>query len=151
MNRRDFIGWFSVSALINILPVLLTACSFSKDEVQLKQVSQKNSKVARKDGFLVVGTTQMLSDQGIILDQKKADVPILVIRNPDNTNISAFNPTCPHKGCIVEWKTNTKMFSCPCHGAKFNADGKWIEGLIKRPLKSFETKEEEGFILVKLI
>lgn len=56
MDRREFIGWVSVGALTNSLPVVLAACSSGEDKPQVKQESPKIDKTARKDGFLVLGT-----------------------------------------------------------------------------------------------
>lgn len=151
MDRREFIGWVSVSALGNFLLVVLTACSSGKDKPQVNQENPKINKTVRKDGFIVLSKVQALSEQGIILDKQNAAKPILIVRNPDNMNLSAINPTCTHQGCLVEWKTATKIFACPCHGSKFSSDGKVLTGPAEKPLESFEAKEEDGLVLVKAI
>lgn len=151
MNRREFIGWFSVSTLANFLPVVITACSSDKDNSQLKQESPKIDRTARKDGFLVLGTVQALRNIGIILDKQNAAKPVLIVRNPDNMNLFAVNPTCTHQGCTVEWKTNIKMFTCPCHGSKFDSNGKVLTSPAKKSLESFEVKEDDGLVLVKVV
>ncbi|MBR8836502.1 MAG: ubiquinol-cytochrome c reductase iron-sulfur subunit [Stigonema ocellatum SAG 48.90 = DSM 106950] len=151
MDRREFIGWISVSALANSLPVVLASCSVRKDKPQNKQENPKIDKNSRKNGFLVLGTVQDLNDKGILRDNQNAAKPVLIVRNPDNINLSAVNPTCTHQGCTVEWKTDTKIFACPCHGSKFSSDGKVLGGPAKKPLESFQAKEEDGLVLVKAI
>jgi len=40
----------------------------------------------------------------------------------------AVSAVCTHLGCITQWKAEANMIACPCHGSKFQASGKKIEG-----------------------
>ncbi len=40
----------------------------------------------------------------------------------------ALNPTCTHMGCIVNWNQEELSWDCPCHGARFDIDGKVLTG-----------------------
>jgi cytochrome b6-f complex iron-sulfur subunit len=40
----------------------------------------------------------------------------------------AVSAVCTHLGCITQWKPEANMIVCPCHGSKFQPNGKKIEG-----------------------
>jgi len=49
----------------------------------------------------------------------------------------AVSAVCTHLGCITQWKPDSDMIACPCHGSKFKPDGIKIEGPAPRPLPHF--------------
>ena len=49
----------------------------------------------------------------------------------------AVSAVCTHLGCITEWKADDNMIACPCHGSKFDRDGKKLAGPAPRPLPHF--------------
>ena len=42
--------------------------------------------------------------------------------------VHALNPVCAHAGCIVGWNAAELSWDCPCHGARFDIDGKILTG-----------------------
>lgn len=49
-----------------------------------------------------------------------------------------LDSTCTHLGCELEYNNGERSFDCPCHGSRFNYDGKVIEGAAKADLKRID-------------
>lgn len=78
---------------------------------------------------------------------------LAVYRN-GNGELSALSPVCTHLGCLVHWNTTEKSWDCPCHGSRFDPQGRVLNGpavaaLEARPLPGDE--EEEAGILPDLL
>jgi glycine/D-amino acid oxidase-like deaminating enzyme/nitrite reductase/ring-hydroxylating ferredoxin subunit len=50
-----------------------------------------------------------------------------VYRDEDGT-AHKMSAVCVHLGCIVSWNTNEKTWDCPCHGSRYDATGRVING-----------------------
>ena len=72
--------------------------------------------------------------------------PYYVVR--DVKEISVVSAVCTHLGCIVNWDTEIKKFSCPCHAALFDFHGNVISGPPPKPLPSAPFKVVENRIIV---
>lgn len=46
---------------------------------------------------------------------------------------------CTHLGCLYKWVGVNHRFECPCHGSKYELNGKYIEGPAPRSLDRFHT------------
>lgn len=50
-----------------------------------------------------------------------------IFTDPDGTKHIVYNK-CPHMNCSLIFNEVEKTWDCPCHGSRFNIDGKSIEG-----------------------
>ena len=48
-------------------------------------------------------------------------------------------PRCPHMGCELVWNPDEESWDCPCHGSRFEKDGKLLDNPAKTILR--ETKQ----------
>lgn len=52
---------------------------------------------------------------------------VAVYRDLDGT-LHRHSAVCTHLGCIVHWNPVEKTFDCPCHGGRFDPQGKVVMG-----------------------
>ena len=75
-----------------------------------------------------------------------AGQPVIVLRTEHR--FVAYSAVCTHLGCIVHWNKSQKAFLCPCHAAKFDADGKVTAGPPPTPLRTYKVREADGKVYI---
>ncbi|HWB59225.1 MAG TPA: Rieske (2Fe-2S) protein [Chthoniobacteraceae bacterium] len=71
-----------------------------------------------------------------------------VILESTGSEIRAFSAICTHLGCVVSYHDDKKELVCPCHGGRYDLDGKVTYGPPPRPLDKLEAKVKDGEVLV---
>lgn len=59
--------------------------------------------------------------------------PVAVHRDPQG-ELHSVHATCPHMGCVVGFDRTEGCWACPCHGSRFDVDGRLLEGPATRGL-----------------
>jgi Rieske Fe-S protein len=122
-----------------------------------------NFKGADANGFLSVATLQDLPDDGtptrFVLRADRVDawnqvkdqsIGTIFLRKMPENQVIAFNDTCPHLGCKVEFNSGSQSFLCPCHASAFRIDGNPTNAIPPRGLDTLEAKvEPDGRIWIK--
>lgn len=50
--------------------------------------------------------------------------------------VHAVSPACAHLGCLVSWNTAEATWDCPCHGSRYDRDGRAIQGPTVKDLEA---------------
>ena len=75
------------------------------------------------------------------------DQQVYIVRT--DKGMWALSAVCTHLGCITQWKPESDQIACPCHGSKFQPDGKVIAGPAPRPLPHYSINlAADGELLV---
>lgn len=64
----------------------------------------------------------------------------IALYKEESGRLTALSPVCTHAKCIVQWNDAEKSWDCPCHGSRFNVEGKVLNGPADQPLKKIELK-----------
>lgn len=65
------------------------------------------------------------NNEGKVITQ---DGKQIAIYKDNDGKIHSLSAICTHQGCTVGWNNNDKTWDCPCHGSRYNAIGKVING-----------------------
>jgi nitrite reductase/ring-hydroxylating ferredoxin subunit len=65
---------------------------------------------------------------------------LAVYRDPHGT-LHAVSPVCTHLGCHVKFNSTEATWDCPCHGSRFDVEGRVLDGPAIRNLTHRELDE----------
>lgn len=73
---------------------------------------------------------------------------VYIVRAPEGY-FYAVSAVCTHLGCITNWKSEEGIIACPCHGSKFDKEGRVIGGPAPRPLPRFSVSlDAQGQLVI---
>ena len=52
--------------------------------------------------------------------------------------LTPTKPRCPHLGCALKWNRQEHSWDCPCHGSRFDAQGKLLDNPANGDMKQSE-------------
>ena len=68
----------------------------------------------------------------------------LAVYRDAHGGVHRMTAVCPHLGCIVAWNSVEKSWDCPCHGSRFDANGRVITGPASTDLESQDEPAHES-------
>ena len=129
-NRRWFIKFWAATlgAIAGLFP-FFAGLTMVFDPLRRKGESGKLVKVASLDALPMDGVPRVFP---ILADRTDAwnkypqvRIGAVFLRRTEDGQVSAFNVSCPHLGCAVDYRETGKIkeVSCPCHNSQFELDG----------------------------
>ena len=70
------------------------------------------------------------------------------VRRIKGKEFQVFAINCAHLNCPVRWFPQSGLFMCPCHGGVYYADGSRAAGPPERGLFEYETKVDNGELMI---
>lgn len=127
----------AVGFLVVAVPTALAGLFFLDPLFPRRKRGGSENAVAGPEGFVKLRVnTEIVPDDGtpmsvtVVTDLTDAwnmykDEPIgsIWLRRKSDGTIVAFNATCPHLGCSVDFRSSEEEFYCPCHTSAFDLDG----------------------------
>ena len=150
INRRKFmeIGIYTITGSIAAVSSIALARfavgpSFEKEQAKWIEVDPEDIQ-DEAAGFARVVLEYETKDGWLINNART----LAYVKRVNEDEVIAISAGCTHLGCIVTWDEDQKIFKCPCHDGRYDADGKVISGPPPAPLKRHIAKIEDGKILL---
>ena len=105
------------------------------DEMKNILVQSTNSLLFDKLKLANMNFDEIANNSGSIVNINNTKVGIY--KDPSG-KIFAVKPTCTHLGCLLSWNDIDKTWDCPCHGSRFNYDGKNLYDPAFKDLEIFD-------------
>ncbi|MGA7837836.1 MAG: Rieske (2Fe-2S) protein [Ignavibacteriaceae bacterium] len=125
-SRRGFLKYLLTGGLIGF-----AASIFYPLFSYLKPPKQTEVEVS---SVLAGKITDFEPDKGKII--KFGSKPVILIRLKDKT-FRAFEATCTHLACTVQFRSDLGVIWCACHNGKYDLNGRNISGPPPRPLTEY--------------
>ncbi len=162
LPRRNFMAAASsvlIGSFVALTP-LVTGIAFFLNPLLKRRANFKGSD---GEGFFDIAKLSDLPDDGtplrFVLRADKVDawnefkdqtIGTVYLRKMPGDQVIAFNDTCPHLGCKVEYQEGHQSFLCPCHASAFKLDGEPTNKIPPRGLDHLECKtDSQGQVWVK--
>lgn len=145
-SRRDFLKSSARTAtVVGIAGSCANCALFNKNDIQVEARPEATELALPFDAHPALREP----DGFVTVEARDGDLRLVVLRLPDD-RIVALSMECTHWGCDVDWIKAEAHFDCPCHGSKFDADGRVLEGPADEPLTSYPVSETESGVTVRL-
>ncbi len=148
MKRREFLKWviktfFTLTAAIMLSFIIYLYPSKTKEK------RQKFFYIIDEDDLPKRGVKKI--DFKYIEDRSERELTTRIFLCATDSKLTAFSSICTHLGCLINWDNNRKEFLCPCHGGRFDINGRVISGPPPKPLRQLPIQIKEGKVYIGII
>ncbi len=133
LDRREALGKITGAALsIAGVGTIFTTIRFMRPNVLFEPPTRFG--VGRPDE-IPVGTIVVLPEQKIYVAHARE-------------GYFAMSAECTHLGCMTRYAPDQRSITCPCHGSRFDLDGKVAAGPAPAPLRRYHLSLADDLLVV---
>jgi Rieske Fe-S protein len=136
-GRRNFLKYLLTGGVVGFTGAVLYPLI-----AYLKPPKQADVEVSTVSGGLL---SELEKDSGKIV--RFGNKPVILVRTI-NDELRAFEATCTHLDCTVQYKKEMGVIWCACHNGKYDLAGRNIAGPPPRPLQPFRVVLKGDEILI---
>jgi cytochrome b6-f complex iron-sulfur subunit len=150
ISRRQFCAGACQAVSSATLATVLAGCSGDSPTSPSDRAAALAVVNGRYTGSVVevdVAGTPLSAAGGAVLVQSVAGVFLLA--RLDDTSYSAIDAICSHQSCTVTGADGA-AYVCPCHGSRYDRNGRVLQGPATASLRRFATAVSSGVVTINL-
>lgn len=136
-DKRDFLKYLLGGSLVAWLGAIIYPVVSYLQPPKQSGVEVTSVKVGKLD--------DIPRDSGQII--KFGTKPVLLVRTRDD-EMKAFDGTCTHLDCTVQYKKDEGIVWCACHNGQYDLTGRNIGGPPPKPLEQYRVVVQAGEVLI---
>lgn len=149
MSRRQLLNFLTGS----VVAVTAGAAIYpaSKFLVPPSEVDADGSIMAKDINGNIIPASQILTEQPgtrALIAGLAGEPTYLTVQENSTLHPWGIIDNCTHLGCTFPWNPNDNQFQCPCHGSRYDANGKVVRGPAPLPLKLALVDVEGDYIRI---
>ncbi len=136
-SRRDFLSYILGIGFVGLAGAVLYPIFTYLKPPKAPEVDVKNLSLGKADDMLNSSSKMF----------KLGNKPGILIKT-DSGEFKAFNATCTHLECTVQYKKDENLIWCACHNGRYDLNGKNISGPPPRPLTPYNVIVQKGEVFI---
>lgn len=138
LDRRSFLQ--IVASGLGV--VILAGCGSSDSNI----IPAPPTAIAAGEEWKIPGAAALEAGQAMAFTWPDQTPGLLFIAK--DAKLRAISAKCTHGGCTVQWKEKGE-FDCPCHGSRFDTQGKVLLGPATEPLPTYAARKQGEDVLIR--
>lgn len=149
ISRRQLLNFITGAAIATTAgAVLYPAAKFFVPP----QEGSKDGSIIAKDKFgNIIPASQILAEvpgTRALVAGLAGEPTYLTVTKDGTLHPWGIVDNCTHLGCTFPWNPNDNQFQCPCHGSRYDPEGRVVRGPAPLPLRLAHVTVEEDYIRI---
>lgn len=150
LTRRAFCGDVCHCVLGVLGAVALSGCSSDDNSSQSGSTIATTTLAAVREAegsWRVAGGGKLTAGTTLPFTLQSAAEPAVLIAGKSG-DLTALSTLCTHAACTVTWEAGAATskaggnLRCPCHGSRFDATGRVLQGPATKPLPKYQVRRD---------
>ncbi|AFY37052.1 Cytochrome b6-f complex iron-sulfur subunit [[Leptolyngbya] sp. PCC 7376] len=147
LSRRQLLNFLTGAVVVStVAPALYPAAKYF---VPPRKVEEDGSLLAKDINGNLIPVSQLLAEEPgtrALVAGLAGEPTYVTIKEDDALHPWGIVDNCTHLGCTFPWNENDAQFQCPCHGSRYDSEGRVVRGPAPLPLRLIHVQIDGKYI-----